>query len=76
MSDMSPTFIVSAKQLTEARSITANPQPDTSASLRLLAWAALKAERGQIVRQHRVRQKPSHQIGRWCDERAILARSI
>jgi len=41
----------------EAVSIIANPQPEHSASLRLLAWAALKAERGQIVRQHRVRLK-------------------
>ena len=41
----------------EAVSIIANPQPEHTASLRLLAWAALKAERGQIVRQHRVRLK-------------------
>ncbi len=41
----------------EAVSIIANPQPEHSATLRLLAWAALKAERGQIVRQHRVRLK-------------------
>ena len=41
----------------DARSIIANPQPEHSATLRLLAWAALKAERGQIVRQHRVRLK-------------------
>ena len=41
----------------EAVSIIANPKPEHSASLRLLAWAALKAERGQIVRQHRVRLK-------------------
>ena len=41
----------------DARSIIANPQPGHTAGLRLLAWAALKAERGQIVRQHRVRLK-------------------
>ena len=41
----------------EAVSIIANPQPEHTATLRLLAWAALKAERGQIVRQHRVRLK-------------------
>ena len=41
----------------DARSIIANPQPEHSATLRLLAWAALKAERGQIVRQYRVRLK-------------------
>ena len=39
----------------DARSIIANPQPEHTASLRLLAWAALKAERGQILRQHRLR---------------------
>jgi hypothetical protein len=38
----------------DARSIIANPQPEHTATLRLLAWAALKAERGQIVRQHRL----------------------
>jgi len=55
MSDMSPTFIVSAKQLTEARSIIGNPQPEHTASQRLFAWIIAKAERGQIVHQHRVR---------------------
>ena len=39
----------------EAVSIIANPQPEHTASLRLLAWAALKSERGQILRQHRLR---------------------
>ena len=38
----------------DARSIIANPQPEHTASLRLLAWAALKTERGQILRQHRL----------------------
>ena len=57
MSDMSPTFIVSAKQLTEARSITANPQPHHTDTQRLFAWLILKAERGQIVRQHRLQAK-------------------
>ena len=43
------------KQPSCARSIIANPQPEHTASLRLLAWAALKSERGQILRQHRLR---------------------
>ena len=46
-----------SKRQADARSIIANPQPEHSATLRLLAWAALKAERGQIVRQYRVRLK-------------------
>jgi len=52
---MSPMFIVSEKQLTEARSVIGNPQPEHSESQRLFAWVIVKAERGQIVRQHRVR---------------------
>lgn len=37
-----------------ARAIVANPSPQHSAPLRLIAWATVKAERGQIVRQHRL----------------------
>ena len=43
------------RMIDDARSIIANPQPEHTASLRLLAWAALKTERGQILHQHRVR---------------------
>jgi hypothetical protein len=38
----------------DARSITCNPNHTHSAHLRTLAWAALKAERGQTVHQHRL----------------------
>jgi hypothetical protein len=36
------------------RDIAANPQWFHSRSLRTLAWAALKADRGQTVHQHRL----------------------
>ncbi len=38
----------------DARSIITNPKPEHTASLRLLAWAALKAERGQTICQRRL----------------------
>ena len=47
------------RMIDDAKSIVANPQPEHTASLRLLAWAALKAERGQILRQHRLQTKPA-----------------
>jgi len=42
----------------EAREIIASPQPQHTASLRLLAWATLKAERGQTICQRRFQAKP------------------
>ena len=38
----------------QARNIIANPHPSDSATLRLLAWAALKSERGQTISQRRL----------------------
>lgn len=43
---------------TDALSVVSTPQPHHSASLRLLAWATLKAERGQTVCQRRLQAKP------------------
>ncbi len=43
----------------DARSIITDPQPEHTASLRLLAWAALKTERGQTVCQRRLQAKPT-----------------
>ena len=43
----------------DARSIIADPKPEHTASLRLLAWATLKAERGQTVCQRRLQTKPA-----------------
>ena len=42
----------------EAHAIIANPQPQHTATLRLIAWAALKAERGQTICQRRFQAKP------------------
>ena len=42
----------------EAREIIASPQPQHTATLRLIAWAALKAERGQTICQRRFQAKP------------------
>lgn len=39
---------------THARRVVANPLPDDSRTLRLIAWAALKSARGQTVVQHRL----------------------
>lgn len=41
----------------DALSVVSNPKPNHPPSLRLLAWATLKAERGQTVRQRNL--KPS-----------------
>lgn len=38
----------------DALSVVSNPKPHHRPSLRLLAWATLKAERGQTVRQRRL----------------------
>lgn len=43
----------------DARSIITNPKPHHRPSLRLLAWATLKAERGQTVCQRRLQAKPA-----------------
>lgn len=50
---MQPKSHATQRQL-DARAIAANPQPHHSASLRLLAWATLKAARGQTICQHRL----------------------
>lgn len=42
----------------DAWSIITDPKPEHTASLRLLAWAALKAERGQTICQRRFQAKP------------------
>jgi hypothetical protein len=42
------------QQTTHANDIAANPQWFHTRSLRTLAWAALKADRGQTVHQHRL----------------------
>ena len=47
-----------SKQSDDARSIITDPKPEHTASLRLLAWATLKAERGQTVCQRRLQAKP------------------
>jgi len=44
--------------LLSARQIVANPSPDHSSCLRLLAWAALKSARGQTVCQRRLQAAP------------------
>lgn len=44
----------------DALSVVSNPKPHHRASLRLLAWATLKAERGQTVCQRRLQAKPVH----------------
>jgi hypothetical protein len=54
---MTTQIFEASPQLTEARSITANPQPHHTDTQRLFAWLILKAERGQIVRQHRLQAK-------------------
>lgn len=41
----------------DALSVVSNPKPHHRPSLRLLAWATLKAERGQTIRQHRLQAK-------------------
>lgn len=46
----------------QARDIIGNPQPSHSASLRLLAWATLKSERGQTICQRRLQSKPATQL--------------
>lgn len=46
------------KKLSDARSIIIDPKPEHTASLRLLAWATLKTERGQTVYQRRLQAKP------------------
>ena len=50
--------IIAHQTQADARSIITNPQPEHTASLRLLAWATLKAERGQTVCQRRLQAKP------------------
>ncbi|PIE15153.1 MAG: hypothetical protein CSA68_07325 [Rhodobacterales bacterium] len=45
---------------TDARSIITDPRPEHTASLRLLAWAALKTERGQTVCQHRLQARSTN----------------
>jgi hypothetical protein len=40
--------------ITQASDIAGNPQWFHSRNLRTLAWAALKAARGQTIRQHRL----------------------
>lgn len=42
----------------DALSVVGNPKPHHRPSLRLLAWATLKAERGQTICQHRLKAKP------------------
>jgi hypothetical protein len=42
------------QQTTQANDIAGNPQWFHTRSLRTLAWAALKADRGQTVHQHRL----------------------
>jgi hypothetical protein len=37
-----------------ATDVAGNPQPHHTRSLRTLAWATLKADRGQTVHQHRL----------------------
>ena len=44
----------------DALSVVSNPKPHHRPSLRLLAWAALKAERGQTVCQRRLQGAPAH----------------
>lgn len=44
-----------AKQ--HALSIIVGPKPHHSQVLRILAWAILKSERGQTIRQHRLTQR-------------------
>ena len=48
----------------EARSIITNPKPEHTANLRLLAWAILKAERGQTICQRRL-QTVGARADRW-----------
>lgn len=48
--------------ISEARDIIGNPHPSHSASLRLLAWATLKAARGQTVCQRRLQSKSAARI--------------
>ncbi len=42
------------KRQADALSVVSNPKPHHRPSLRLLAWATLKAERGQTVCQRRL----------------------
>lgn len=42
----------------DALSVVGNPKPHHRPSLRLLAWAVLKNERGQTICQHRLQAKP------------------
>ena len=42
----------------DALSVVCHPKPHHRPSLRLLAWATLKAERGQTICQHRLQAKP------------------
>ncbi|SFQ52178.1 hypothetical protein [Donghicola eburneus] len=42
----------------DALSVVSNPKPHHRPSLLLLAWATLKAERGQTVCQRRLQAKP------------------
>ena len=57
---MQPDKIVSirVKRTSQARDIAGNPQPCHTPGLRLFAWIALKAERGQTVHQHRLQLGP------------------
>ncbi len=41
----------------QARAVAGTPNAQHSPALRLLAWAILKAERGQTVCQHRLQVK-------------------
>ncbi|MBC7154582.1 MAG: hypothetical protein H5U19_08225 [Rhodobacteraceae bacterium] len=48
-----------SRQLAEALSVISNPQPHHRPGLRLLAWAMLKSERGQTLRQRRLASAPA-----------------
>jgi len=49
------TFLQSTPQRqADALSVIANPMPHHRHSLRLLAWAIMKASRGQTIHQHRL----------------------
>lgn len=48
----------------DALSVVSNPQPHHRPSLRLLAWATLKAERGQTICQRRLQAAPPAAIRR------------
>jgi hypothetical protein len=51
-------FSRAPSQIAAAIQIATQPKPHHRPSLRLLAWAVLKNERGQTIRQHRLQAKP------------------